>query len=304
MLYLSVQRLRTPKGLTYLSSLTKIENKNLVLLEMQRLQHLYAAIWTESVWSIADASQAETKFIISDHPVTVYNEGCFPASKWCRGYNDPEIWLSGTHTIFPLCLDKILILTNLSWVRNPYSNPTRQRPNPNPMRPAIFNFTAIQTGRILSETEVNEINFIIKRRAYKYIAAAEEEWLYPERKTSSEYWDRLGRGYLLMPDPRSVTFSREIFIGYDGGKTDSFDEYGRKPWQSGYKNDEQGEREWRTFHNFQGEFARVFGPKRRGRAYEFGKPESVEDSPDFHAYHLSLEKKFGQFRPKHAKKRR
>jgi hypothetical protein len=303
MLYLSVQKLRTPKGLDYLSSLIDIGDENLVLLMMQRLQYLYAAIWTESIWSIADASQTKTKFIISDHPVTVYNEGCFPFSKWCKGYKDPEIWLSGTHTVFPLCLDKILIMTNLSWVRNPYSNPRLLRPNPNPLRPAVFNFMSIQTGRILCETEVNEINFIIKRRAYRYIAAAEEEWLYPEKKIPSQNWDKLGRGYLLMPDPRSVVFSRGILIGYTNNRADAFDEYGRQPWQSGYRDDMPNKEEWGTFQAFQGEFARVFGPKRRGRAYEFGELDNIEDSPDFHAYHLSLEKEYKRFRPKRAKKR-
>jgi Protein of unknown function (DUF4238) len=256
MRYLSVQKLRTPKGLEYLSNLIKVENKNLVLYAMQELQYLHAAIWTESIWSIADASQAETKFIISDHPVTVYNQGCFPFSKWCKGYKDPEIWLTGTHTVFPLCLDKILILTNLSWVRNHYRNPRLPRPNPNPMRSAIFNFMSIQTGRLLSEIEVNEINFVIKRRAYRYIAAAKKEWLYPEGKIPSENWDKLGYGYLLMPDPRSVTFSREIIIGYGNKRADFFDEYGRKPRQLGYKNDMQADEEWGSFHAFKGEFAR------------------------------------------------
>ena len=40
---------------------------------------------------------------------------------------------------------------------------------------------------------------------------------------------------------------------------------------------------------FQGEFARVFGPKRRGLSNEFGPGEKIEDSPEFHKYHLGLE---------------
>ena len=135
---------------------------------MQRLQNLHGAIWTEAIWSIADASQAPTKFIVSDHPVTVYNCDCFPLSQWCRDGRDPDIWLEGTHTLFPLSYDKILIITNLSWVRNPYGKATRSRPNPDPMRPAIFNFTSIQTGRHLSDVDVNAINYIIKRRAFRY----------------------------------------------------------------------------------------------------------------------------------------
>ena len=120
LLYMSIQKLRTPKGLAYLANLTKLDNQNIVLFKMQELQEMHCALWMECVWSIVDASMSETKLLLSDHPVTVYNQSCFPASKWCLGFNDPDIWLSGTHTLFPLCLDKLLILTNLSWVRYPW----------------------------------------------------------------------------------------------------------------------------------------------------------------------------------------
>ena len=290
--YMSIQKLRTPKGLGYLSNITRLNEKNAVLFKMQELQQIFCAVWTESIWSIADASTSETKFILSDHPITVYNQKCFPASKWCGTFKDPEIWLSGTHTLFPLNSDKILILTNLSWLRDPYQNPLKPRPNPIPFRPAIFNFMHIQTGRLLSDIEVSEINFMIKKRAYRYIAAAQEEWLYPENNIPSQHWDKLGNGYLLMPDPRSVVFSTEITIGYRDSQYDWFDEYGRKPWQPGYGNKSNREDEWDTFQAFQGEFARMFGPKRRGVSYETGRLDKEEDSPDHHAYHLSLEQKF------------
>ncbi len=61
------------------------------LIELQRMQDLYCATWTECVWQIADASQSQTKFIISDHPVTVYNRACPHLSKYCSGANDPDI---------------------------------------------------------------------------------------------------------------------------------------------------------------------------------------------------------------------
>ncbi len=127
---MSIQKLRTPKGLAQFSELVRTSDKNLVLIRMQQLRQLYCALWTECIWSIADASQSETKFILSDHPVTVYNIGCPPTSKWCLRFRDPEIAFSGTHTLFPLSLDKILILTNLSWLRNHYASPRNPRPHP------------------------------------------------------------------------------------------------------------------------------------------------------------------------------
>ncbi len=144
MQYVTLQRLRTPTGLAALAEMAKLGDRNAVLLAMQALAEMYGAIWTEAVWSIADASLSPTKFIVSDHPVTLYNPGCFPRSKWCRGHGDPDIRMAGTHTIFPLSRDKLLILTNMSWVRNPYGSPLEIRPNPELFRPAIFNFLDIQ----------------------------------------------------------------------------------------------------------------------------------------------------------------
>lgn len=114
MMFMSTQKLRTPKGLCWLKEQVRISDRNLLLHRMIGLRQLFCAIWTECVWQIADASKSETKFIVSDHPVTVYNRECGPRSQKCRGYSDPDIWLNGSQTIFPLSLNKILILTNLS----------------------------------------------------------------------------------------------------------------------------------------------------------------------------------------------
>jgi len=290
--YMSIQKLRTPKGLAYLSHITRLQDKNALLFKMQEVQQIFCALWTECIWTIADASSSSTKFILSDHPVTVYNPRCFPGSKWCRDFRDPDIWLAATHTLFPLGLEKLLILTNLAWVRNPYQNPLSPRPNSTLFRPAMFNFMHIQTLRFLSDVEVNEINFVFKQRAYRYLASAQEEWLYPERHIPTQHWNKLGNGFLFMPDPRSVAFSTDITIGYKNDRYDWFDEYGRKPWEQEYNDQKQREEEWESFHAFQGEFARVFGPKRRGRTFEFDRLDTEEDSPDFHAYHLSLEQNF------------
>ena len=100
--YMSIQKIRTPKGLANLAVITRNNRQNDVLIQMQMLQQIYCAIWTECVWSIADASKSTTKFILSDHPITVYNEGCCPESELCRDDNDPDIRRTGTHTIFPL----------------------------------------------------------------------------------------------------------------------------------------------------------------------------------------------------------
>jgi len=289
LLYMSTQKLRTPKGLGWLGTQARTTDRQQVLQLMLELRRLHYAIWTECVWLIADASQSDTKFIVSDHPVTVYNRKCGPRSDWCRGYNDPDIRLHGTHTLFPLSLDRILLLTNLSWVRNPYQSETKMRPNPKPFRTAIFNFSDVQTLRLLTEQEVREINFIIKNRAFRYIAATKEEWLYPEEYISRSNWATLGNGYLLMPDPRAIHLGGEVTIGFEDGSTTRFDEYGRRPWEEEYGKEGNGFDEALSLARFKGEFARLYGPYRRGRTLTTSRLDDERDSEELHRHYLSLE---------------
>jgi hypothetical protein len=295
MTYMSVQKLRTPKGLAAFEAMAKSSDRNAVLIRLQELQHLFGAIWTESVWQIADASNCSTKFIISDHPVTVYNRACPPFSEWCRGHNDPDIRMHATHTYFPLSLEKVLILTNLSWVRNPYQNGRRFRPNPKFLRTAMLNIAAIQTGRQLNENEVLQINYVTKRRAYRYIASADQEWLYPERRVSTDHWKKLGDGYLLMPEPRLVHMGGEIVIGYKGGGGEAFSEYGHKPWQKGYKDKERERRESESLYRFQAEWAMRHGAKHTANNADFGHYRIREDSEVMMSGHKAL---FERYRSK------
>ena len=267
--YMSVQKLRTPKGMGWLQQVAGNPTKNELLAYVQRICNVYCAIWTECVWQIADASRSPTKLIISDHPVVAYNRDCFPGSAFCAGFNDPDIRFAATHTYFPLSFDKLLILTNLSWVRDPFQNPRKLRPNRDFFRDTISHFLSIQVDRYLTEEEVREINYITKKRAFRYIAGAEEDWLYPEHHLRSTNWRKLGNGYLLMPDPRHIYGGGEMVIGYEGGRRDAFSEYGHKPWQEGYEDKTRNEREWAAMQKFKAEWAATYGPEYRGVTHEF-----------------------------------
>jgi hypothetical protein len=193
--------------------------------------------------------------------------------------------MHATHTFFPLSMDKLLILTNLSWVRNPYQNEMRLRPNPGYFRDTIFNFLSIQAGRKLTEDEVLQINSITKRRAYRYIAAAEKEWLYPERHVSTDHWKKLGDGYLLMPEPRLVFMGGEVMIGYKGGGGEAFSEYGHKPWQKGYKDEARDKRDTDALYRFHAEWAMKHGSKYTAYNNEFGRGDLREDSEEMMQHH-------------------
>lgn len=302
--YMTVQKLRTPKGLGALAGLARSENRNLNLLLMQQLENLYSAIWSECLWQIADASRSATKFIISDHPVTVYNRDCYPMSNCCRGFRDPDIRLVATHTYFPLSIDKILILTNRAWVRNPYQSERTMRPNPTYFRSAIFKFTNIQVDRILSEEEVIQINYVTKHRALRYIAAAQKEWLYPElRLGSRDHWRKLGDGYLFMPDPRHEYMGGEISIGYKGGGAAVFGPYGHRPGQKGYKDASREVREENSLGRFKAEWAATKGQDYRGVPFRFSN-RSLRDSDEMHSYYISIDAKIAESNAERKRRRR
>jgi hypothetical protein len=268
MLYMSTQKLRTPKGLDWLVGQSGARGRGDVLDLLRDFQMLYGAIWSECAWQIADADQSETKFIVSDHPVTVYNGSCSPENpRWCKGPNDPDIRLHATHTLFPLSSDRLLILTNRLWACNPHRPPIEMRPNPSFFRDAMFNFMEIQIRRMLSEQEVREINYIIKRRAYRYIAAGREEWLHPEHHVKGP-WKSLGDGYLLLPEPRSLHPGAEIIIGYEDGSTAAMDSFGRRPGHSRFGHEARNADEIRAHRRWCHEFEQLFGAQRRGLSYD------------------------------------
>jgi hypothetical protein len=268
MMYMSTQKLRTPKGLDWLLAQSGARAREDVLPYLRHLRSLYGAIWTECVWQIADASESETKFIVSDHPVTVYNRACNATNPyWCKGSNDPDVRLHATHTLFPLSNERLLILTNRSWACNPYLPPTEARPNPDLFRAAMFNYLEIQSRRHLDESEVVEVNFILKSRAYRFIAAAREEWLYPERAVRSP-WRSLGSGYLLMPDPRPLTPGAEITLGYADGSVEAMDTFGREPDERDFGREARGMEEFDAHRRWKAEFERAVGPRRRGLCWD------------------------------------
>lgn len=300
--YMSVQKLRTPRGLAWIENNYRKYERNYTLLELQRLQNLFCATWSDCVWHIADASNSDTKFIVSDNSVTAYNRDCFPESLYCKYPNDPDIRFCGTHTIFPLSMNKILILTNLSWVRDPYQSAKKIHPNPRLIRDTVFNFLDIQFDRFLSEEEVIEINYIIKKRSHKYIAAAEEEWLYPEKFIQNDHWRKLGNGYLLMPDPRHVHLGGEVLVGYDNGRSDAWGAYGHKPYEPEYKNAKRDERERVSLYKFKAEWAAIFGRRYRSVPLELAMRDIREDVHEL--YQVALKEHKANWKNPHKRRRR
>jgi hypothetical protein len=129
--YMDAQKLRTPKGLDWIRSKYFNIKQLQLMLEMQYLRRMHCTMWVEGVMEIVSAENSDIKFIISDHPVSIYNRMCSYTSKECKYPDEPPISWMGSQTIFPLDYDHCFILTNLEYARNPNDvNPKQNRTNP------------------------------------------------------------------------------------------------------------------------------------------------------------------------------
>lgn len=224
--YIDAQKIRTPKGLDWIRARYGKLNQHELMDEMQALRQMHCTMWLEAVREVVSAEDSDVKFIVSDNPVTVYNPLCPPDAVQCRYPEDPPIELIGSQTIFALSANHCLILTNLEYTKE-LSGVDLLRPRQNPRH---FGTTLARTdawirARKLSRGQVIAINHILKSRARHYVAAAEEEWLYPERGGAPD-WRDIGEN-LLPPDEKLWHFGGEIVVGYNDGRSSYQDAFGR-----------------------------------------------------------------------------
>jgi hypothetical protein len=225
--YMDAQRFRTPRGLDYLESTLNVSDHSFMLRAMQQLYRFHTTMWTEGVWEIVRARQSPTKFIVTDEPVTFFNRRASPSE--FRYPKDVGLDQIGTRTLFPLGLDSCLIITHLQLVRSPWTKPNTSRVNARAYQETTKSLLDTQFGRELEEDEVVRINYILKRRATRYVASAEQEWLYPERHVSTTEWSKLDDDWFLLPHLYKVPFTSEIIVGLEDGSSWAMDEYGRHP---------------------------------------------------------------------------
>ncbi|MBO9499538.1 MAG: DUF4238 domain-containing protein [Novosphingobium sp.] len=223
--YINIQKIRTPKGLDWLRAQYPALSQNELMREMQGIRNLHCTIWTEGVREIVSAEDADVKFLISDHPVTIYNHALPQGAPACAYPNDPSIALKASQTVFPLSRDFCLILTNLEYAKNPACPPLEKRTFARNFRNSMVSTVDFIRTRKLASAEVAQINHILKTRAHRYVAAGREEWLYPETQVKAP-WAKL-RKTLLPPDNELWRFGGEIFAEFDDGRVYYQDEFGR-----------------------------------------------------------------------------
>ena len=221
--YIDTQKIRTPKGLDWIKKNYSELGQNDLMTEMQKMQGSHLTIWTEGVREIVAAKNSDVKFILSDHPVTIYNYASPPNSSKCDYPDDPPIAWKATQTIFPLDMNHCLILTNLEYAQNPSIFPKKNRTNARNFGHSIMRGDALTRLRMLKSGDVEKINFIIKSRAGRYIAASNKEWLYPDIRSE---WSDL-KEVLLPPSDELFKYSGEIYFFDDDGGIHYQDAFGR-----------------------------------------------------------------------------
>ncbi len=223
--YIDTQKIRTPKGLDWLRQQYPYMNQNQLMYEMQAIQMMHCSIWSEGVREIVSAEKAGVKFILSDHPVTVYNHGLPLKDTQLKYPHDPSITLKASQTIFPLNRDFCLILTNLEYAEEADCDPLKKRTFSRHFKNSMVRTDAFIKLRYLGDEDVMAINSIIKSRAKRYIAAGEENWLYPEKHISRP-WSEF-RHSLRPPVDGLMLFGGEIYAKFDNGRVHYQDAYGR-----------------------------------------------------------------------------
>lgn len=223
--YVDAQKLRTPRGLDWIKARYPRLDQAQLMQEMQSLRLMHCTMWAEGVREIVSAANSDVKFIVSDHPVTVYNPSYSPASTQCTYPNDPSIALLGTQTIFALDRNTCLIFTHLECATSPNDiKPTKQRTFARFRGHGLVRTDAFVRTRSLSRDEVIAINFLLKSRAGRFIASSEKAWLYPERSFSGA-WSDIAK--VLLPRDELWKFGGEIYVGYKDGSVHYQDAFGR-----------------------------------------------------------------------------
>lgn len=162
--YLDAQKLRTPKGLDWIRSQYPTLSQLELMIEMQGLRLMHATMWTEGVREIVSAEGSDVKFIVSDHPVTLYNEAFVPTSAACAYPNDPPLELAGTITLFVLNPNTCLILSHSEFAQDPATtDPARPRTNARYRGRSLVRTDAFIRNRTLSRDEVVAVNHVLRR---------------------------------------------------------------------------------------------------------------------------------------------
>jgi hypothetical protein len=160
--FIDGQKLRTPKGLDWIKARYGSLDQTQLMVEMQGLRLMHCVMWTEGVREIVSAEGSDVKFIVSDHPVTLYNASISQTMPGCAYPDDPSIEWIGTQTVFVLDSDTCLILTHVEYAKNPdAANRVTPRTHARYRGSSIVRTDAFIRNRKLLRDEVIAINYLL-----------------------------------------------------------------------------------------------------------------------------------------------
>lgn len=223
--YMDAQKLRTPKGLDWILKHYRGLPQIALMEQMQSLRQMHCTMWSECVPEIVSATKSPVKFLVSDHPVTIYHPKLSPDAAECQYPDDPGIELIGSQTVFALDANHCLILTNLEYAKDPENaSLLSRRTNARFRGGSMVRTDAVIRDRELNEGEIHAVNLVIKSRARKYIASSNPAWLYPEQYCALP-WEDIAK--ILLPRNDRWRFGGEMYIGYEDGTSAYRDQFGR-----------------------------------------------------------------------------
>jgi Protein of unknown function (DUF4238) len=236
--YLDAQKVRTPKGLALLKSIaTKsgfIASQNTLMILMQQWRLFLCTMLAEGFLEIVSASHSDHKFVYSDDPVTLYNCDHYPNSQMCQFPNDPHIFERGTRVIFPLDSDHCLIISHIEHANEPKRGRARQRRrNARAYDQTILSYLDVHRTRELNSRQVATINYVIKKRAVRYIAAGSADHLFPESIVGDPRWSEIDTTLHYDGFARKLASGETIFK-YTDESVEFHNEFGERQLVPGW----------------------------------------------------------------------
>lgn len=225
---MAMQALRTPKGLASIASRLPGGASNTELMRaLSRAHGTGIAMWSEGIQELLQVEDPNFEFIVSDHPVTLYNRA-FPPRRTELGFSaDPRNSWIGTQTIFPIDKRHCVVFTHSQLIDNGLEEGglLTDRINPRLIGNAIIPRHHVR-HRSISLDDAGLVNQIIFAQASKYVAASLESTLFPDQHSISDRWPELGKCLLPSRDP--VKQPDYVFLGLPGDRVIGQDKYGRR----------------------------------------------------------------------------
>jgi hypothetical protein len=236
--YLDAQKIRTPKGLRLLKTIAAksgfIADQNTLMILMQQWRRFFCTMLAEGFWEIVSANNSGHKFIYSDDPVTLYNCDHYPNSQMCQFPYDPHIFERGTRVIFPLDSNHCLLISHFEHANDPKRSGARQqRRNARAYDQTLLTYLDVHRTRELSAPQVATVNYVIKKRATRYVAGGCADWLSPEAVVGEPRWSEIDATLQYDGFARKLA-SGETITSYTDDSVEFYNEFGERQLVPGW----------------------------------------------------------------------